>query len=121
MAYGSQSSHSTKKVIEALRSRRKTKRSYEYECKWLNKSEEQNTWIEHEKLEEMGWAKMVQRLDQQEALRAGSATRPLTTTFVEKQLGVIMLHGATVLLTEQAIVGVVPMIIFVGKDSEGMP
>ena len=89
MAYGSQSSHSshsTKKVIEALRSRRKTKRSYEYECKWLNKSEEQNTWIEHEKLEDMGWAKMVQRLDQQEALRAGSATRPLTTTFVVASL-----------------------------------
>jgi elongation factor 3 len=76
-----------KKVLEALRSRRKTKRSYEYECKWLNKSEEHNTWIEREKLEEMGWAKMVQRLDQQEALRAGLAARPLTTKFVEKQLG----------------------------------
>ena len=35
----------------------------------------------------MGWAKMVQRLDQQEALRAGLAARPLTTKFVEKQLG----------------------------------
>merc|ERR1711966_57596 len=35
---------------------------------------------------EMGWAKMVQRLDQQEALRLGLAQRPLTTKFVEKQL-----------------------------------
>ncbi|EKX36084.1 hypothetical protein GUITHDRAFT_155320 [Guillardia theta CCMP2712] len=76
-----------KRIIEALRSRRKTKRSYEYEVKWLNKSEENNTWIEREKLEEMGWGKMVQRLDQQEALRAGLASRPLTTKFVEKQLG----------------------------------
>jgi elongation factor 3 len=76
-----------KKVLEALRSRRKTKRSYEYECKWLNKGEEHNTWLSREKLEEMGWAKMVQRLDQQEALRAGLAARPLTTKFVEKQLG----------------------------------
>merc|ERR1719181_961129 len=76
-----------KKVLEALRSRRKTKRSYEYECKWLNKGEDHNTWLSREKLEEMGWAKMVQRLDQQEALRAGLAARPLTTKFVEKQLG----------------------------------
>jgi elongation factor 3 len=76
-----------KAVVEALRSRRKTKRSYEYEVKWLNKSEDANTWLSREKLEELGFAKMVQRLDQQEALRAGLAARPLTTKFVEKQLG----------------------------------
>jgi elongation factor 3 len=76
-----------KLVVEALRSRRKAKRTYEYEVKWLNKSEESNTWLTREKLEEMGWAKMVQRLDQQEALRLGLAARPLTTKFVEKQLG----------------------------------
>jgi elongation factor 3 len=76
-----------KAVVEALRSRRKTKRSYEYEVKWLNKSEDANTFLSREKLEELGFAKMVQRLDQQEALRAGLATRPLTTKFVEKQLG----------------------------------
>merc|ERR1719197_181223 len=76
-----------KAVVEALRSRRKTKRSYEYEVKWLNKSEDANTWLSREKLEELGFAKMMQRLDQQEALRAGLAARPLTTKFVEKQLG----------------------------------
>jgi len=75
-----------KMVVEALRGRRKSKRSYEYEVKWLNKSEDSNTWLSREKLEEMGWAKMVQRLDQQEALRLGLAARPLTTKFVEKQL-----------------------------------
>eukprot|EP00291_Cryptomonas_curvata_P028722 CAMPEP_0172205916 /NCGR_PEP_ID=MMETSP1050-20130122/32903_1 /TAXON_ID=233186 /ORGANISM="Cryptomonas curvata, Strain CCAP979/52" /LENGTH=972 /DNA_ID=CAMNT_0012884891 /DNA_START=40 /DNA_END=2956 /DNA_ORIENTATION=+ len=67
-----------KMIVESLRSRRKNKRSYEYEVKWLNKSDEHNTWISREKLEEMGWAKMVQRLDQQEALRLGLAARPLT-------------------------------------------
>ena len=56
------------------------------EVKWLNKGEEHNTYISREKLEEMGWGKMVQRMDQQEALRAGLATRPLTTKFVEKQV-----------------------------------
>jgi elongation factor 3 len=77
----------TKAVVEALRSRRKSKRTYEYEVKWLNKGEDSNTWLSREKLEEMGWGKMVQRLDQQEALRLGLAARPLTTKFVEKQLG----------------------------------
>merc|ERR1711998_798186 len=76
-----------KLVVEALRARRKAKRTYEYEVKWLNKSEESNTWLDREKLEEMGWGKMVQRMDQQEALRLGLAQRPLTTKFVEKQLG----------------------------------
>ena len=75
-----------KLVVEALRSRRKSKRTYEYEVKWLNRAEENNTWISREKLEEMGWAKMVQRLDQQEALRLGLAARPLTQKFVEQQL-----------------------------------
>mmetsp|Transcript_46693 Transcript_46693/g.106563 ORF Transcript_46693/g.106563 Transcript_46693/m.106563 type:complete len:1075 (-) Transcript_46693:124-3348(-) len=75
-----------KKVIESLRGRRKSKRSYEYEVKWLNKGDDHNSWIDREKLEEMGWAKMVQRLDQQEALRLGLAARPLTTKFVEAQL-----------------------------------
>jgi len=75
-----------KMIVESLRSRRKNKRSYEYEVKWLNKSDEHNTWISREKLEEMGWAKMVQRLDQQEALRLGLAARPLTQKFVEQQL-----------------------------------
>jgi hypothetical protein len=32
-----------KKVVEALRTRRKTKRSYEYEVKWLNKGEDTHT------------------------------------------------------------------------------
>jgi hypothetical protein len=51
-------------VLEALVSRRKTKHSYEYECKWLNKSEELNTWIEREKLEVMGGKMMIDQLDQ---------------------------------------------------------
>merc|ERR1719183_664571 len=79
-----------KKIVEALRGRRKSKRTYEYEVKWLNKGDDHNTWIERDKLEEMGWGKMVQRLDQQEALRLGLAQRPLTTKFVEQQLKVVI-------------------------------
>jgi len=81
-----------KKTVESLRTRRKTKRSYEYEVKWLGKGEEHNSYISREKLEEMGWAKMVQRMDQQEALRAGLATRPLTTKFVEKQVNALTVY-----------------------------
>ena len=75
-----------KGVIEYLCSRRKTKRSYEYEVKWLNKDSDKNTWLSREKLEENGYAKLVQRLDQQEALRSGLATKSLTTKSIEKQL-----------------------------------
>tara|TARA_B100001540_G_C15816997_1_gene648282 strand:+ start:20129 stop:23188 length:3060 start_codon:yes stop_codon:yes gene_type:complete len=75
-----------KGVIEYLCSRRKTKRSYEYEVKWLNKDTDKNTWLSREKLEENGYSKLVQRLDQQEALRSGLATKSLTTKSIEKQL-----------------------------------
>jgi len=75
-----------KGVIEYLCSRRKTKRTYEYEIKWLNKDVDKNTWLSREKLEENGYAKLVQRLDQQEALRSGLATKSLTTKFIEKQI-----------------------------------
>jgi elongation factor 3 len=78
-----------KGVIEYLCSRRKTKRSYEYEVKWLNKDSDKNTWLSREKLEENGYAKLVQRLDQQEALRSGLATKSLTTKSIEKQLNEI--------------------------------
>jgi elongation factor 3 len=78
-----------KGVIEYLCSRRKTKRSYEYEVKWLNKDTDKNTWISREKLEELGYEKLIQRLDQQEALRSGLATKTLTTKSIEKQLNEI--------------------------------
>ena len=75
--------------MEYLCSRRKTKRSYDYEVKWLNKYNDKNTWISREQLEERGYAKMVQRLDQQEAQRHGLSSRSLTTKFIEKQLNEI--------------------------------
>lgn len=75
-----------KGVIEYLCSRRKTKKTYEYEVKWLNKDVDKNSWIAREKLEELGYEKLVQRLDQQEALRNGLATKVLTTKSIEKQL-----------------------------------
>ena len=76
-------------IVEYLCSRRKTKRSYDYEVKWLNKDNDKNTWISREQLEERGYSKMVQRLDQQEALRLGLSSRSLTTKFIEKQLNEI--------------------------------
>ena len=78
-----------KGIVEYLCSRRKTKRSYEYEVKWLNKDHDKNVWVTRELLEERGYAKMVQRLDQQEALRLGLSNRSLTTKYVEKQLNEI--------------------------------
>jgi elongation factor 3 len=54
-------------------------------AKWCRYSVYLLYWYKGSNPEAEGEA--LQRMDQQEALRAGLATRPLTTKFVEKQLG----------------------------------
>lgn len=68
-----------KRVIESLVSRRKSKKSYEYEVKWQDYGDHQNTWFEREDLEHMGFSKWIQELDQKEATRLGMVTRALTS------------------------------------------
>jgi elongation factor 3 len=68
-----------KRTIEALLSRRKSKKSYEYEVKWQGYGDHQTTWFEREDLEHMGFAKWIQELDQKEATRLGMVTRALTS------------------------------------------
>jgi elongation factor 3 len=68
-----------KRTIETLVSRRKSKKSYEYEVKWQDYGDHQNTWFEREDLEHMGFSKWIQELDQKEATRLGMMTRPLTS------------------------------------------
>merc|ERR1719387_3211527 len=74
---------------EALMKRRELKKekTKEYEFKWMFKSMEQNTWVDRDTLIRMGYKKMVQRKDEQEAAAAGLMTKPLTQVAVEKHLG----------------------------------
>merc|ERR1719440_351189 len=63
----------------------KTKK-YIYEVKWMHKSMESNTWVERETLLAMGYSKLVNKKDEQEAAAAGLLSKPLTQPGVEKAL-----------------------------------
>ncbi|KAI0243548.1 translational elongation factor EF-1 alpha [Massospora cicadina] len=72
--------------IENLFGRRKLKKSYEYEVKWVGKPYDENTWIPRDQLEQWGFSKIVQAFDDKEAARAGLYARPLTSANIQKHL-----------------------------------
>merc|ERR1712178_452268 len=63
----------------------KTKK-YVYEVKCMHKPVESNTWVERDVLLEMGYSKIVNKKDEQEAAAAGLMSKPLTAPGVEKAL-----------------------------------
>merc|ERR1711990_360765 len=77
-----------KVVPEAILNRQKhTKtKKYIYETKWMHKGVESNTWVERETLLAMGYSKLVNKKDEQEAAAAGLMSKPLTQPGVEKAL-----------------------------------
>lgn len=68
--------------IEKLLSRRKKKKSFEYEVKFVNKSMDQNVYMTAELLEKFGWIKRVKELDARIVALEGLRARPLTTNNV---------------------------------------
>ena len=76
-----------KRVVEEIIGRKKLKNGYEYEIKWVGKDADQNEYVEREKLIAWGFTKMVQRFDEREALRLGTAGKALTARNVEEALG----------------------------------
>jgi elongation factor 3 len=73
-----------KRVVDKLLARRKLKRGYEYEVQWKNEAE--TSWLTRDKLEEMGFTKMLTDLDMKEAAAAGLLGKPLTAKNVEDML-----------------------------------
>jgi len=73
-------------TLERIISRRKTKKTYEYECKWEGQPMDSNTWMTLEKLSELGFKKMLAEVDIRENSKMGLTARPLTTKFVTEQL-----------------------------------
>jgi len=63
----------------------KTKK-YIYEVKWMHKAIESNSWVERDTLLNMGFSKIVNKKDEQEAAAAGLLSKPLTQPGVEKAL-----------------------------------
>ena len=50
-----------KRVVEKLVARRKLKRGYEYEVQW--KGEAETSWLTRDRLEEMGFQKLLTDID----------------------------------------------------------
>lgn len=73
-----------KRVVEKLLGRRKLKRGYEYEVQW--KGELETSWLTRDRLEEMGFSKMLTDIDMKEAAAAGLLGKPLTAKNVEELL-----------------------------------
>ena len=76
-----------KRVVEEIVGRKKLKNGYDYEIKWVGCNEDKNEYVEREKLIAWGFTKMVQRFDEREALRLGTAGKALTAKNVEEALG----------------------------------
>ncbi len=75
-----------KRSVEKLLSRRKLKKSYEYEVQWANTPADQTSWLPRDTLVEMGYEKLVNEIDIKEAAAAGLFSRPLTTASIAKHL-----------------------------------
>lgn len=76
-----------KKIVDKLLGRRKLKRGYEYEVQWKNEAE--TSWLTRDRLEDMGFQKMLTDLDMKEAAAAGLAGKPLTARNVEEMLAAL--------------------------------
>ena len=77
-----------KKAVEpeAILDRREDKKAKIkiYEVKWKNKPIESTSWVNRDILIKMGAIKLVQRHDEKEAVKAGLASKTLTTKDIEK-------------------------------------
>lgn len=74
-------------AIESIKGRRKTGRTMEYECSFVEMGPEFDRYITLEKLVEMGYTKMVQLADKRIAAQAaGIDSRPTTTREIQAHL-----------------------------------
>ncbi|KAK9829689.1 hypothetical protein WJX72_007361 [[Myrmecia] bisecta] len=77
------------RIVECLKGRRKFKKTFEYEVKWLDTHEKHNTWMPAEQLQELGFGKLVADMDFSEAERLGLLgldSKPLNSTTIREHL-----------------------------------
>ncbi|PWN29414.1 hypothetical protein BDZ90DRAFT_108468 [Jaminaea rosea] len=87
------SSTGEKRQIEFIVGRRKMKRGFEYEIKWRGMLHKDNTWIPRERLNELGFAKIVGRFDDVENAREGAGAREMTQKAIRETLEEVGLNG----------------------------
>ena len=75
-----------KRVVEKVIARRKEGKKFSYEVKWINKSQDLNTWYDRDTLGDMGFEKLMTELDRRLAAMEGSYQRTLSARNVEEHL-----------------------------------
>lgn len=75
-----------KRIVEKIVSRRKTGKKLEYEVKWVNKSQDLNTWLERDYLCDIGFIKLLEELDRRITAMEGSYNRVLSQKNIEAHL-----------------------------------
>jgi len=78
--------------IKRIVSRRKVRRSYQYEVQFVGQSQDDNRYYTVEALEKFGWGKKVKELDRRLVALEGLRNRPLTTANVQKHLQAVGLE-----------------------------
>lgn len=73
-----------KRVVERLVSRKQLKKTYEYEVKWEGSPYTDNAYLSKDLLMQLGFDKLMQRVDEREAQSQGAFNRPLTQVNIEK-------------------------------------
>ncbi|KAI8924422.1 P-loop containing nucleoside triphosphate hydrolase protein [Entophlyctis helioformis] len=82
-----------KRRIEYLLGRQKLKKSFQYEIKWVGFAHKHNAWLPREKLLELGFNKLVQAFDDQEASREGQGYRELVPSVIRSHIEEVGLDG----------------------------
>jgi elongation factor 3 len=75
-----------KVVVEKIVGKRVVKDKTEYECQFVGKPPDFTEFVDADKLEKFGWKKVMQTVDEREAMRQSLQQRPLTQRNVEKHL-----------------------------------
>jgi elongation factor 3 len=75
-----------KRAVERICGRVAAKKGFKYEVKWKGQSNDKNSWMSREKLEEMGWEKELKRTDDKAVASAQGYKRTLSATTVEKHI-----------------------------------
>ncbi|KAF9164517.1 hypothetical protein DFQ26_001369 [Actinomortierella ambigua] len=86
-------SDGSQRRIENLMGRQKLKKSFQYEVKWRGHDHRFNTWMPRERLEELGFTKLVHQLDDYLASKEGLGYRELTPAAIRKHLEDVGLDG----------------------------
>lgn len=81
------------RTIEFIVGRRKMKRGFEYEIKWKGLLHKDNSWISRERLNQLGFTKLVGRFDDIENAREGAGSRELSQKAIRQTLEAVGLNG----------------------------